>query len=207
MASLLTLPNELLQNLACYLPFSSFVKLQYVNHRLYHVCNQRLVLQAVALNGFYNTDNAPEALCRVYSMSYGVKLEAEQLEWLEGDLFLSNAPLEVAREIARAVEICTRVLLGPKGHDEWTLHLSYGKSGLDVSKWLPHLLALHHPATLALELQIFLRVQDEVKHRDVEEVEQTSPEVEQVHSVVWTSSNSHIADIVNVKIILSYVTL
>jgi hypothetical protein len=207
MASLLTLPNELLQNLACYLPFSSLVKLQYVNQRLHHVCNQRLVLQAVALNGFCNTDNVPKALCRAYSISYGVKLETEQLEWREGDLFLSNAPFEVAREIARVVEICTRVLLGLKGHDEWTLHLSCGKSGHDVSKWLPHLLALHHHATLLLEPQIFLRVQDEVKHRDVEDVEQTSPEVEQVHSVVWTSSNSYIADIVNVNFILSYVTL
>jgi hypothetical protein len=118
MASLLTLTNGLLQNVAFYLPLSSLVKLQCVNQRLRHVCNQRLVLQAVALNSLCNMDDASEVLRQAYYMSYGVELEAEQLERREGGSFLSDAPLEAAKEIPRAVEICTRVLLIPRGHGE-----------------------------------------------------------------------------------------
>jgi hypothetical protein len=207
MTSFLTLPNELLQNIACYLPYSAFVKLQCANRRLHHVCNQRLVLQSVARNGFHNTDGATETLRQAYSTSNRVKLEPEQLIWRECDAFLSGAPIEVLRRVAHGVEQCTNVLLGLAGHDDWTLRKSPGKSGYDISKWLPQLLALHHPAAMALEPHIFLRVQERVKYQDLEVVERSAPETEHSPSETWSSFKAHMADNFNVNYILTYSTL
>jgi hypothetical protein len=207
MASFLSLPNELIQNVAFYLPFSSFVELQCVNQRLHHVCKQRLVLQTIAKNSFHDTDGAKEVLQKAYSTYTGVKLRPEALEWREGDSFLSDASIEVAREIARAVEICTDILLAREGNGDWTLRLSPCRRGLYVGRWLPHLLALRHPATFALEPQVFLRVQNEVKYRDLGEIERNSPDIEHMPSQTWTSFKAHMADLVNVNFILGYVTL
>jgi hypothetical protein len=210
MTSLLTLPNELLQNIACYLPCSAFFKLICVNRRLRHVCNQRLVLQSVAINVFHNTDRATETLHQVYSTSNcvkRVKLEPEQLEWRAGDAFLSDAPIEVVRRVAREIERCTDVVLGSMGHDDWTLHKSPGKTGYDISKWLPQLLALHHPAAMALGPHVFLRVQGRVKFQDLEVPKSSATEIGHSPSETWSSFNAHMADNFNINFILTYATL
>jgi hypothetical protein len=69
MALFLMLPNELLQDAAFCLTFSSFFRLQNAIRRLHNVCNQRLVLQTVADAGFHTRDDATETLRQAYFAS------------------------------------------------------------------------------------------------------------------------------------------
>jgi hypothetical protein len=103
MASLLALPNELLQHVALFLSFSAMLKLQCVNHRLYQAYNDRLVMQSAARNGFHNTAGALGRLLHMYSRAKRIALEPAQFEWSEGELLLHGVSPQEAGKIAYAM--------------------------------------------------------------------------------------------------------
>lgn len=204
MASLLALPDELLQHIASSLPFSAVLQLKCANRRLHSVCNDRVVLRNIARNGLYNTSGAVEHLLRVFLSPGRVNLSAKQLDWREGDSFLDHASADKATKVAYAVERCCGAMFAESA--DWTLRTWHRVAKLDITEWLPQMLALHHPATLALEPRSFLRLQIEVCTDSI------------VRAVQWTtemllsehSSQLHKreqADFINANFILTYVTL
>ncbi|KAH5396064.1 hypothetical protein HBI23_219770 [Parastagonospora nodorum] len=193
MTSLLSLPTELLQHIANYLPFSALVVLQCSNRRLRDVCKSHVVIENVARHGHHNIPGAMPTVLRTHSASNRGGFEAEQLQWHEGKTFLNNADIGAAKRIAYNVERCGIAALASAVNDDWTSHIAQGHSTYSISSWLPHLLVMHHPVTLALESRTFLRVHGEINLRAQLETSHTDAK--------------HMADLVNVNFILSYVML
>ncbi len=160
MALILSLPDELLENIAGFLPCSDVLSLSNANRRLRQVCNSRTLYQNVALDSMFNIDGAVEYLRKVYIRENRGILALDDIVWPEGNDVLQNASLDTARRYALAVE--KFIFASMTNGEEWTLLHLEGIGHNDCSDWLPHLLALKHPATAAFEPRIFLRVQHEL---------------------------------------------
>jgi hypothetical protein len=156
MTSLLTLPNELLQHIACHLPFSALVNLQCVNRRLYDICRDRFVLQSVVRYGFDNTPDAVESLVRQYSVPNRDSLEPEELKWHEADWLLEDADLGKVTRIAHAVDRCIDFTMAHRGDEVGTLCAAPEEASSTIFNWLPAFLALHHPLALVLDVSYCL---------------------------------------------------
>lgn len=191
MASLPSLPTELLHRVASLLPFSAFIQLQCVNRRLHAACNDHLLCKNVARDSFMNTPGALKHLLSCFSSSTRVQLSPEDLNWPEGSLFLAKAsPAEVTR-VAYAVQRCT--MLSEREQEASTLSQYKDQELFDTSTWLPQLLALHHPAALNLEPTGFLNLFDQIsnlRHDD-------RPAIQRQRE----------AELVNAQFILCYLTL
>lgn len=160
MTSLLDLPNELLQHTASYLPCSSLFKLIQVNRQLHEVCNDRHVYHLIAKNTLSHDSCAVNRLHKLSSNIESLSLSPSRLAWPEGDALLQGASLATTIRVAYAVEQCT--LASYREDDEWTLIMGKEMTLFDISDWLPHMLALHHPAGRGLTSHNFLRVQGEL---------------------------------------------
>ena len=147
--SLLALPHELLQHIARFLPCSSLLLLVRVNHQLREACNDPLLFKDIAQNAFYRTSGAVEGLLNLYKQPGRVELEPEQLGWPEGDGVLDECSFEDKVRVAHAVE--DLIQLSTLKPAAWLT-----TSTANMADWLPHLLALHHPASWCLEPDMFL---------------------------------------------------
>lgn len=147
--SLLALPNELLQHIARFLPCSNLLQLIRVNHQLHNACNDPLLFKDIAQNAFYRTPGAIDGLLGAYKQAGRVELKPEQLAWPEGEKILDESCSEDKVRLAHAVEDLIRLsTLKP------TAWLTSTTS--NMADWLPHLLALHHPASWCLDPDMFL---------------------------------------------------
>src|SRR4051812_13626474 len=99
MAVLLSLPSELLQNIASFLPCSSALNLLRVNRQLHNACKDRLVFHSIA----------KYSLEQPLLSAHGVDLP--QTEWADGEIVLANASLEGTIRIASAAEKCIQALI------------------------------------------------------------------------------------------------
>lgn len=204
MTSFLDLPNELLQRIASFLPFSALLQLKCVNRRTQSICDDRFVLRDIAQYGLFNTSGAVEKLRQTYCDPDRIDLAPEQFEWREGVAFLDTASAEEMRNVAYAVERCIEGALDET--DDWTLRKLRNTESFDIGGWLPLMLALHHPAALVLEPDTFLRIHEELSKG-------SAPVSSLWATRVLRSMNStpspepQEADMINVNFILIYVTL
>lgn len=210
MASLLTLPTELLQNIAGYLPCSSVLKLTCVNRQLYKACNDRLVFQEIAKLGVYRSAGAARHLLEINSGPYRCNFSPSKLEWSEGDALLQNASPETTVRMALAVEKSIQVLSAE--NDEWTLKLRSNDIGFDFSDWLPHMLALHHPVAWSLDPDDFLRLQGELSVASPKSIEPSFmtrilPWPRGIMEDETDMAKQQRADFINANFILTYATL
>ncbi|KAF1849637.1 uncharacterized protein K460DRAFT_360501 [Cucurbitaria berberidis CBS 394.84] len=210
MTSLLTLPNELLQNIACYLPCSAILKFIRVNRRLHEACNDRLVYQFVAKNTLKQDSEATKHLHKISSRTNRSNVCSGQLAWPEGDQFLQELSLAKTIRVAYAVEQCVAALC--KKDPEWTLKIRKGTTLLDISDWLPHMLALNHPAGCDLDPATFFRVQGELSV-PVSIFLRSYSTKRMLSWSRWDSEDKahrvrqHTAEFINASFILSYTTL
>jgi hypothetical protein len=165
MTSLLALPNELLQKIASELTYHALLNLERVNQRLHLTCNERSVVQKVARYCFVNTPGVTESLIGASSTSNDISFNPEQLDWQEGDSFIKGTSVEEAKFMGYAAQQCTDVVMGLLGQEEWSLMKTRGVDSYAISRWLPQLLALKHPATLVLEPKALLHVYVEIRDR------------------------------------------
>lgn len=147
--SLLALPHELLQHVARFLPCSSILQLIRVNRQLHEACNDPILFKDVAQNTFYRTPGAVNGLLSLYNQPERIKLQPEQLDWPEGEQILKTSSTEETLRIALAIE--ELVQLAAIKPATWLLSTTS-----NMAAWLPHLLALHHPASLSLQPEMFL---------------------------------------------------
>lgn len=155
--SLLALPNELLQQIACSLSCSDLLHLSRVNHQVRNACYDPLVFKDVAQNALYNTSGAVDRLLDLYKQRDCVGLRLEQLSWPEGELLLDKSPFEDKIRIGHAIgRLLCLSMVTPESlsHRQFLRTLTLTTSGL--AEWLPHLLALHHPAAWLLEPNMFM---------------------------------------------------
>ncbi|RYN21251.1 hypothetical protein AA0113_g5326 [Alternaria arborescens] len=148
MAKLLSLPNELIQHITSFLPCSSALNLFKVDRRLRNICNDKVVFQNIAK---YNLE-------RSLLLENGIELSENY--WAESDAILKNVPLQQTIRLAYAAERCIQALL--EKDDRWTLSTSKRLNSVEITEWLPQMIALHHPATLELKPQTFLQLQGQV---------------------------------------------
>jgi hypothetical protein len=165
MSSLLALPNELLQKIASELTFHALLNLGYVNQKLHLICNENFVVQHVARYCFVNTPGATESLVGIFSSPNRIGFDPEQMDWQEGASFLSGASIGETKFLGYAAQKFTDVIMSPLARDDRTLRKSQRISSYNISKWLPQLLVLNHPATLALEPKTLLHLYEEARNR------------------------------------------
>ncbi|KZM23641.1 uncharacterized protein EKO05_0007446 [Ascochyta rabiei] len=145
----LALPNELLQHIARFLPCSSLLQLIRVNRQIHTACYDQLVIKDIAQNALYNAPRAVDHLLDLYRQPGRVDLTLKQLGWPEGEALLEESSLEDKVRVAHAVEQMIRLsTLEPVA---WLTATTSG-----IAEWLPHLLAMHHPAAWCLEPDVFL---------------------------------------------------
>ena len=147
--SFLALPHELLQHIARFLPCSSLLQLTRVNHQLHDACFDSLLFKDIAQNAFYRAPGAVDALLALYNQPGRVKLQPEQLGWPEGDSILDECSFEDKVRVAHAVE--NLIGLSTLKPAAWLTTTTS-----NMADWLPHLLALHHPASWCLDPDMFL---------------------------------------------------
>ena len=147
--SLLALPPELLQHIARFLPCSSVLRLMRVSHQLHDACHDPLLFKDIARNAFHRTPGATDSLLDLYKQPGRIALRPKQLDWPEGESILDEPSFEDKTRWALAVEDLIRLsTLKPAA---WLTSTTS-----DMADWLPHMLALHHPASLYLEPDMFL---------------------------------------------------
>lgn len=210
MASLLTLPTELLQNIAGYLPCSAVLKLAYVNRQLNKACNDRLVFQEIAKLGLYRSTGAVRRLLEITSGPDRSNFSPSQLEWSDGNALLQNASPETTVRVAFAVEKSIQALCAE--NDEWTLKLRSNDIWFDFSDWFPHMLALHHPVAWSLEPDNFLRLQGELSIASPKQIEpnfitRILPWPRSILEDETDMAGRQRADFNNVNFVLTYATL
>ena len=152
---LLSLPDELIQHVAGYLPCSAVLSLSAVNRRLYQACRSRLLFQKVALDSLYNTNRDSSLYVRSTRHGRDV-LEPGDFSWPQGNLLVQGMPMEKLAQLALAVEKCISVTC--EDSEQWTMKRLGNPARFECSDWLPQLLALRHPATLCLDPQVFLEM-------------------------------------------------
>ena len=99
MAFLTSLPNELVQQIASYLPCSTVLNLLRVNRQLHNACKARLV--------FHNI--AKHSLDISLLSAHGIDIF--QTAWTDGEVILAKASLTDTISIASAAEKCMQALL------------------------------------------------------------------------------------------------
>lgn len=147
--SMLALPPELLQHIARFLPCSSLIKLIRVNRQLHDACNDPILIKDMAQNAFVRTPGAVNALLDLYEQPTRHALRPEQLDWPEGRRITEDYSFEDLLRTAHAIE--RLVQLSALKPAAWLTSTTS-----NMADWLPHLLALHHPAALGLEPDMFL---------------------------------------------------
>ncbi|KAF1998531.1 hypothetical protein P154DRAFT_577875 [Amniculicola lignicola CBS 123094] len=127
-ASLLGLPTELLQHIACFLPCSSLLSLTRVNHKLRNSCYQPWVFNTIARESRY---------CNGPTWRHANVL-------LAGSLHGHRTAYAVERANGRAEEV----------YNHWTATSDLQPGVVDVPRdireWLPQLIALQHASSLQL---------------------------------------------------------
>lgn len=210
MTSLLVLPNELLQHIACYLSCSALLKLIRVNRRLHDVCHDRRIYQFIAKNALGNVSGAVNRLHEMISSIDISDLSSSQLAWPEGDVLLQDLSLAKTIRVAYAADQSVSALCATD--DEWTIRTRKRSQKRDISDWLPHMLALHHPVGWGLEPSTFLRLQGELSAPLPDLVQPTLinrvlPWSRAVLAKEVHAAKQQIADFINVNFILSYTAL
>jgi hypothetical protein len=120
-----------------------------VNHQIHHTCHDPLLFKDIAQNAFLRAPGAVDGLLDLYKQPGRMKLNSEQLSWPEGEAILNKSSFEDKVRWAHAVEDLIRLsTLKPAA---WLTTTTS-----NMANWLPHLLALHHPASLCLEPDMFL---------------------------------------------------
>lgn len=147
--SLLALPPELLQHVARFLPCSSLLRLLRVNRQVYDACNDPILVKDIVKNAFSRSPGAIRGLISLYGEPDRHDLKQEQLDWPEGELIVEGYSLRDQLRMAHAIE--RLIWLSTLKPAAW---LTTTTSNL--ADWLPHLLVLHHPASLGLEPDMFL---------------------------------------------------
>lgn len=147
--SLLALPHELLQHIARFLPCSSLLHLIRVNHRLRDACNDPVLFRDIVQNTFHRTPGAVNGLIHLYRQTGRVSLRPEQLAWPEGEHISNTSTFEENVRTALAIE--NLIHLATLKPAAWLVSTTS-----NMAAWLPHLLALHHPASWYLEPEMFL---------------------------------------------------
>ncbi|KAH6875268.1 hypothetical protein BKA58DRAFT_379515 [Alternaria rosae] len=153
MTNLLLLPNELTQHIASFLPCSSALSLSRANRQLRTICNDDVVFHNIAqydLGQYLLSENG---------------IELSETHWAETDSALAKTSLQETIRIAYAAERCIKALL--ETGDAWTLLRAKGVNTYELSRWLPHIMALHHPVASQLKPETFLELQGrlQVHHR------------------------------------------
>ncbi|KAJ4988193.1 hypothetical protein SVAN01_06289 [Stagonosporopsis vannaccii] len=146
---LLALPPELLQHIARFLPCSSLLHLIRVNRQLYDVCNDLILIKDIVQNAFLRTAGAVKRLIDIYEQPMRYALKPEQIDWPEGRYIVGEYSLEDQLRTAHAIE--RLVQLSTLRPAAWLTSTTS-----NMADWLPPLLALHHPASLGLEPDMFL---------------------------------------------------
>jgi hypothetical protein len=146
MASLLTLPIELIQHITTLLPCSAALNLLCVNRQLYTACNDRLVFRSIASH--------PLTREQVASV---LDSDTCRAGWANSELVSADISRENTIRLAYAVERCIQASI--EKDYECTLRVSTHFRSYNISNWLPHLMALHHPATLQLKPVTLLQLQ------------------------------------------------
>jgi len=179
MTSLLLLPNELTQHIASFLPCSSALNLSRANRQLRTVCNDKIVFHNIAK---YNLGQ---------SLLSENGIELSESHWAEADSVLAKTSLQETIRIAYAAERCIGALL--ESGDTWTLRKAKGTNSYELSRWLPHIMALHHPVASQFKPETFLELQGRL----------------QVHfqSQLESSSEWYIPNLLDVNFVLSYTIL
>lgn len=180
MTNLLSLPNELLQNIASYLTCSSALSLVRVNRQLRNACNDRLVFHSIAR---YNLELPLLA-------SHGI--EVPRTDWAEGDAILTGASFNETVRLAYAAEKCIQALLA-QDDNTWTLRISNLTNSCDLSNWLPHMMLLQHPAAQAIRPEIFLQVQGKLQM--------------QLAASMPSTVSAPLTDFINVNLVMVYAML
>lgn len=147
--SLITLPHELLQHIAHFLPCSSLLQLVRVNRKVHNACYDPLLFKDIAQNAFHRTPGAVDGLLDLYKQPGRANLQPAQLDWPEGKLVLGKSSFEDKIRVALAVE--DLIQLSTLKPAAWLTTTTS-----NMADWLPHLLALHHPASWCLEPDMFL---------------------------------------------------
>jgi hypothetical protein len=181
MANLLLLPNELIQHIASFLPCSSALNLSRTNRRLQAICNDKVVFHNIAK---YN-------LGQHLLSENGIELS--ETYWTDADSFLANISLHETIRTAYAAERCTKALL--ESGDAWTLREAKEPGTYKLSRWLPHIMALHHPAASQLKPEAFLELQGRLQM-------QPGPGLTMESLTLW-----YPPEFIDVNFILSYTLL
>jgi hypothetical protein len=132
MASLSSLPNELLLRIAGNLTLSAAFNFVRVNHHLYAVCYDRLVFKEIAQT------------IRSSNGTKGPKVDVESSTWTEGRALLDGASLDQTIRVASAVEQANS-LVTMNARPRW-----------ELNEWLPQLLAAHHPICYRIKHRVLL---------------------------------------------------
>ncbi len=107
------------------------------------------MFKEIALYALSKTPGAVDGLIELYKEPQRKALEAEQLGWPEGQRFLDQITFADQVQTAHAVErLINLSTLIPAA---WLTSTTS-----DMADWVPHLLALHHPASWSLEPDMFL---------------------------------------------------
>lgn len=128
MPELLSLPNELIQQIASYLPCSSALNLLRVNHKLRNVCNDRLVFLEILKQ---DLEYVPRSRWYKY---------INQLPGSENESIPAPNSLDETIRLAFAEEKCDQASTAED--DAWALKTSKQSGAFDVLDWLPQMLVL-----------------------------------------------------------------
>ncbi|KAJ8111300.1 hypothetical protein OPT61_g6072 [Boeremia exigua] len=120
-----------------------------VNRQVHDACNDPILFKDVARHAFSRAPGAVDGLMNLYKPPERKPLKPEQLGWPEGEPFLNRISFEDQIRTAHAVE--RLVQLSTLTPTAWPT-----SSTSNMADWVPHLLALHHPACWYLEPDMFL---------------------------------------------------
>ncbi|EMD68365.1 hypothetical protein COCSADRAFT_272050 [Bipolaris sorokiniana ND90Pr] len=152
MPGLLSLPTELLQQIASSLPCSSALNLLSVNHQLRKACNDRLVFQQIAKRDLN------------YSSLSKWGIQDSFIRFKDDDPILTSASLSETIRLAFAAEKCIKS--STKKSDAWIFKVPKNTRRYDVLDWLPHMIALEHSAATSLKPEPFvIMYNDLVTHK------------------------------------------
>ncbi|EUC32770.1 hypothetical protein COCCADRAFT_37371 [Bipolaris zeicola 26-R-13] len=148
MPGLLSLPTELLQQIASSLPCSSALNLLRVNHQLRKACNDRLVFQQIAKRDLN------------YSSLSKWGLYDGLILFEDDDPLLTSASLPETIRLAFAAEKCIKS--STKKSDAWVFKVPKNTRRYDVLDWVPHMTALGHCAMSSLKPESFVIIYDDL---------------------------------------------
>lgn len=145
MPSLLSVPNELLQNISTFLSCTDVLALFQVNKHLHCVYQDRVVFEQIARRNVYQNQQSIENL---ESLTCSDDEFNELLKWTEADVLLKGSSLQEAIQVASAVQRCIKASVAED--NLWTFRQAQNSEVYEISTWLPQMLAVNHPAAMCI---------------------------------------------------------